>query len=160
MDRVRCRNKLRPPEGWDKIKDMVLDLNQQMRMAEVSNVISASPQEQLWAVMRCNWQRSRPIYQMRWKDKTISEELYDWILKQGYADRDLINAWRRPGYERLCCVACISKNTDHGGTCICRVPKKQRNPGVKCFNCGCTGCCSGDFSDDEDDQAKKEEKTE
>ena len=147
MSRIRRRADLRPPLGWEKVKEMVLKLNEEMRAAETTNVDANSSQEQIWAVMRYNWQRSRPIFEMRWRDKTMDNNLYEWILTQGYADRELINAWRRPGYDRLCCVSCISKKTDHGGVCICRVPKAERSKKeVRCFSCGCEGCCSGDFS--------------
>ena len=31
----------------------------------------------------------------------------------------------KPGYEKLCCINCISTNTNGGGTCVCRVPKAK-----------------------------------
>lgn len=148
MNRIRRRCDIKPPPGWDDIKDMVLSLNEDMRVAESTNNDANSSQEQLWTVLRCNWKRSRPIFEIYWKQKKISKQLYDWILNNGYADRELINAWRKPGYDRLCCVACISKNTDHGGVCLCRIPKAQRKKkDFKCIHCGCPGCCSGDYDD-------------
>ena len=157
--RIRCRKKLKPPKGWEEIKDKILELNQQMKVAESTQQYNVNTQEKIWKVMQCNWKRSRPVYEMRYKHKTMSQALYDWIISQGYADNELIQAWRKPGYDRLCCVACISKNSDHGGTCICRVPRNKRDPNIKCFHCGCPGCCSGDFSDsDEEHEDTKEEK--
>ncbi|KAH0788161.1 bud site selection protein 31 [Histomonas meleagridis] len=160
MSRIRRRRELAPPQGWDEVKDMVMELNEQMRNAENSEDTAASTQEQIWAVMRLNWKRSRPIYEMRWKKQTMSNELYEWILNQGYADRELINQWRKPGYDRLCCVSCISRNTDQGGVCICRVPRNQRsNRDLKCHNCGCPGCCSGDYLDSSEYSDEEEEET-
>ena len=152
MERVRCRNKIKPPEGWEEISELILDLNKKMREIENLKNDSKYSQEQIWEVMKLNWKRSRPVYEMKWKKKNISNELYEWILNQGFADRELINAWRIPGYDRLCCVSCISKDTNHGGTCICRVPKNQRQQNVKCFHCGCTGCCSGDFYEEKENK--------
>ena len=34
--RIRCRNKLKPPKGWDEIKQTILDLNQQMKAENFS----------------------------------------------------------------------------------------------------------------------------
>jgi bud site selection protein 31 len=148
MNRVRRRQDLKIPPGWEEVKDMILQLNDEMRIAEQADDTGKSSQEQLWAVMRANWKRSRPVFEMRWRKKTMSNQLYEWIIKSGYADGELINMWRRPGYDRLCCLACIAKNTDHGGVCVCRVPRNQRpDKLVKCFHCGCPGCCSGDYSD-------------
>lgn len=161
MSRIRRRSDLKPPPGWEEVKTMVLDLNNKMREAEMANNDARSSQEQLWRVMRCNWLRSRPIYEMRWKDKTMDNTLYEWILNQSYADRDLINAWRRPGYDRLCCVACISKKTDHGGVCMCRVPRETRkNKDIECHHCGCRGCCSGDYGDQESEYSSYYEEEE
>lgn len=158
MSRIRRKSDLRPPPGWEKVKNLILSLNEEMKVAEATNVDANSSQEQLWAVMRCNWQRSRPVFEMRWKEKTMDNTLYEWILNQGYADRELINAWRRPGYDRLCCVSCISRKTDHGGVCMCRVPKAERAvKDLKCFNCGCQGCCSGDFSSESEYEEEEEE---
>lgn len=155
-NRVRRRNQIQPPDGWEKVRDMVLDLNQKMRDVESTDNTEGSTKSQIWEVMRANWKRSRPIYEMRWKTNEISNDLYEWILKNEYADRELINAWRKPGYDRLCCVACIYKNSDHGGVCMCRVPKNQRrNKDIQCFNCGCNGCCSGDFSSESESEGSE-----
>jgi hypothetical protein len=49
----------------------------------------------------------------------MKEELFEWILHQGFADRELIAMWRKPGSERLCCVGCSSeKDPDSGCPCL------------------------------------------
>ena len=145
MDRIRRRRQSPPPEGWNAIKDMVFGLNMRMKDAENSDCEEGNVQKQLWMVHRANWERSRYVFRLRYKDKTISKELYQWIIEQRYADGDLMSYWLKPGYENLCCVACASRKTGHNGVCVCRVPLSQRaNPEVKCFNCGCGGCCSCD----------------
>jgi bud site selection protein 31 len=150
MTRIRRRSELKPPPEWESVKATVLALNDEMRRAESANVDAKSSQEQLWKVMQCNWKRSRFVFEARWRSRTMGDPVYEWILRQGYADRELINAWRRPGYDRLCCVHCISKHSDHGGVCLCRVPRAERaTKALKCFHCGCPGCCSGDYADSE-----------
>lgn len=44
------------------------------------------PSEALWPIMRISHTRSRYIYDLYYKREAISKELYDWLLKQGYAD--------------------------------------------------------------------------
>lgn len=92
-------------------------------------------------------ERNRYIFNMYYKEKKISRELYDYLVKEGYADANLIAKWRKQGYERLCCLQCIQKSSsNYGTTCICRVPKDSLPDGkvVECVNCGCHGCASCD----------------
>lgn len=76
--------------------------------------------------MRINHTRSRYIYELYYKREAISKELYDWLLKQEYADAkwvdshcyncqdtlltsalSLIAKWKKAGYDKLCCARCI-----------------------------------------------------
>jgi hypothetical protein len=71
--------------------------------------------ESIWPVFRISHQRSRYIYDLFYRRKAISRELYDFCLDQGYADKNLIAKWKKQGYERLCCLRCIqSKDTNYG----------------------------------------------
>lgn len=99
--------------------------------------------ESTWPIFRLHHQRSRYIYDLFWERHAISRELYEWCLAEGVADKHLIAKWRKPGYERLCCLRCIQpKDTAFGTMCICRVPKKQlaEDTIVECVHCGCRGC--------------------
>lgn len=103
--------------------------------------------ESLWPIFRIHHQRSRYVYEMFSKKKAISRELYEYCLREGYADGALIAKWKKQGYERLCCLRCIqSRDTNFGSTCICRVPRADLEPGriVECVHCGCRGCSSSD----------------
>ena len=42
--------------------------------------------ESLWPIMRITHTRSRYIYDLYYKREAISKELYDWLIKQEYAD--------------------------------------------------------------------------
>ncbi|CDK25048.1 unnamed protein product [Kuraishia capsulata CBS 1993] len=96
-----------------------------------------SRDDSLWEVLKINHQRSRYIYEMYYKKKLISKELYSWLGKKKVIDINLIAKWRKQGYENLCCLKCISEKT-----CICRVP--HQNDFKQCVNCGCKGCASSD----------------
>lgn len=90
---------------------------------------------------------SRYIYDLYYKREGISKALYDWLLKNNYADATLIAKWKKQGYEQLCCLRCIqTKETNFNSTCICRVPRHNMKEGqtVECVSCGCRGCASGD----------------
>lgn len=45
---------------------------------------------------------SRYIYELFYEKEAISKRLYDWLLKNGYADGNLIAKWKKQGYEKVC----------------------------------------------------------
>lgn len=98
----------------------------------------------IWPLIRLHHQRSRYIYQMYYEKKAISAEVYNFCLDQKYADAALIAKWKKPGYDKLCCLKCIQTNdTNFNTTCICRVPKKDGDDKpYECKSCGCRGCAS------------------
>jgi hypothetical protein len=51
--------------------------------------------EALWPIFRISHQRSRYIYDLYYRRKQISKELYEFCLNQGYADRNLIAKWKK-----------------------------------------------------------------
>jgi bud site selection protein 31 len=46
-------------------------------------------------VFRIHHQRSRYVYDLYYKRKIISRELYDYLLKNKYADGNLIAKWKK-----------------------------------------------------------------
>lgn len=133
--------------------------------------------ELMWPIFRIHHQRTRLVYEMYHRQKAISRDVYDYCLRERIADEKLIAKWKQvcrrrrrhalarqqttnsplirwcwrcaaqPGYERLCCLHCLStKDHTHGTTCVCRVPRAKLESGVvtECTFCGCRGCASGD----------------
>lgn len=45
---------------------------------------------------------SRYIYELYYEKEAISKQLYDWLLKNKYADAALIAKWKKQGYEKVC----------------------------------------------------------
>ena len=97
-----------------------------MRDAENESHEGKRKSESLWPIMRISHARSRYIYELYYKREAISKELYDWLLKEKYADAkqvhlycilgsyfdyshmcSLIAKWKKTGYEKLCCLRCI-----------------------------------------------------
>ena len=60
--------------------------------------------ESQWDIHRIHWKKNRFIYEMYYKNKEISKECYDWLVRLKIADQPLISKWRKPGYELLCSV--------------------------------------------------------
>lgn len=146
MPKIRTSRTKRPPEGFEDVESILDDYAKKMRDAENESHEGKRKAESLWPIMRISHSRSRYIYELYYKREAISKELYDWLLKEGYADANLIAKWKKTGYEKLCCLRCIQTRDMNyqGSTCICRVPKAQIRPGtvVECVHCGCRGCSS------------------
>merc|ERR1712137_40367 len=146
MPKVR-RSRRRPPEGWDEIEPTLDEFTEKMREAENETHEGKNKNESTWAIFRIHHQQSRYIYDLFYRRRAISRELYEYLLKEGYADKNLIAKWKKAGYEKLCCLQCIqTRDHNYGTTCICRVPKSkiEEDKVVECVSCGCRGCASSD----------------
>lgn len=148
---TKHRYKKSPPEGFDKISPILDKFAQKLKEEETKPIKVNHPKyESTWNIIRLNHQRSRYIYDLYYKKKMISKKLYEWLLVNRFADKELIAKWKKKGYENLCCLKCIqASETNQGTTCICRVPKASMNEDgehkhTRCVNCGCRGCASSD----------------
>lgn len=172
MPKVRTLRTKRPPEGFDDIEPVLLELQEKMREAVNASHEGKRKNEAQWPIFRISHQQSRYVFELFYRKKKISRELYEWLCDEGYCDNALISKWRKPGFERLCCIKCIqTTDTNHGGVCICRVPRNELHQKglVECQACGCRGCASGDSSakqiiggkkkknDGKDEEAKDED---
>ena len=157
MPPIRSRNSRKPPPaGFTDIEDTLLEYANKMRDAQNMSHEGKKKHETLWPIFQISHARSRYVYDLYYTREAISKQLYDWLLKNGYADANLIAKWKKQGYEKLCCLRCVqTKETNFQGTCICRVPKAglkrdegegagDGGPGIQCVNCGCRGCASSD----------------
>uniref|UniRef100_A0A7C9B846 Protein BUD31 homolog n=1 Tax=Opuntia streptacantha TaxID=393608 RepID=A0A7C9B846_OPUST len=145
MPKVRT-NRVKFPEGWELIEPTLQELESKMREAQLDPHDGKRKCETLWPIFKIAHQKSRYVFDLYYRRNEISKELYEFCLDQGYADRNLIAKWKKPGYERLCCLRCIQpRDHNFGTTCVCRVPKHLREEKVvECVHCGCRGCASGD----------------
>ena len=146
MPKVKTK-RLRYPKGWELLQDTLDSLQARMREAEQSDTTKLRKDELLWPIFRLHHQRTRYVYDMYYVKHEIPRECLDFAVKEGYADAALMAKWKKPGYERLCCLRCVQpKDTTFNTACICRVPKASMEEGklVECAHCGCRGCASGD----------------
>ena len=78
-----------------------------MRDAENESHEGKRKAESLWPIMRISHARSRYVYELYYKREAISRALYDWLLKEGYADAkyalEPLFLYFRPW--RLCLIA-------------------------------------------------------
>uniref|UniRef100_A0A803JBF1 Protein BUD31 homolog n=2 Tax=Xenopus TaxID=8353 RepID=A0A803JBF1_XENTR len=125
MPKVK-RSRKPPPDGWELIEPTLDELDQKMREAETEPHEGKRKVESLWPIFRIHHQKTRYIFDLFYKRKAISRELYDYCIREGYADKNLIAKWKKQGYENLCCLRCIqTRDTNFGTNCICRVPKTK-----------------------------------
>ncbi|KAJ8116747.1 hypothetical protein OPT61_g1888 [Boeremia exigua] len=137
--RTARASKKAPPDGFEDLEDTLLEFQNKMKDAENASHEGKKKYEMTWPIFQITHQRSRYIYDMYYEKEAISKQLYDYLLKNGYADAMLIAKWKKQGYEKLCCTRCIqTKETNFRSTCICRVPKDQMKENQD-IQTGCAG---------------------
>ena len=147
MPRVRTK-RTRVPKGFEELEPTLEEFEVRMKEAVVESHEGKRRSEAMWPIIKIHHQRSRYIYE-QYKSKKIDKKVYDFCIRQKYADAALIAKWKKSGYERLCCMQCIQVEDHSFGTvCICRVPKSKLADdsahAIECVKCGCHGCASGD----------------
>ena len=145
---VKTYKNIKFPDGWEIIQPQLEELQQRLRDAENEPSEGKRKPESVWPILKIHHQINRLIFNA-YQNKEISKELLNFCIRNKIADGNLIAKWKKPGYEKLCCLLCIQKkNHNFGTTCICRVPKikfDDDNRPVECLHCGCRGCASTDI---------------
>ena len=134
------------PTDFLEINDQLNMFEDMMKKVESEPNLGKRKFESSWDIYKVNHQKTLYVYNLYFKNKSMTKEVYDFIIKEGLVDKHLIMKWRKNGFEKLCCVLCSQNQSDFGGVCICRVPKsklKEAKP-VECIHCGCRGCASSD----------------
>jgi hypothetical protein len=72
--------------------------------------------EALWPIFRICHQRSRYIYDLYYRRKEISKELYEFCLNRGYADCNLIAKWKK-----VCIVGSVLSVVYCSVGCFCSI---------------------------------------
>lgn len=145
MPRIRTLTSKKPPEGWDDVVPQLEEFQSQMRDAVNEPHEGKRRNEATWPITKIHYERSRYIYELYYKKKAISKELYDFLILEKYGDASLIAKWKKPGYEFLCSLAAIDKrNANFGTTSLCRVPLHLRKAGSTgpTVSTGCISCSS------------------
>lgn len=120
-----ARNRKPPPAGFDDLEDTLLEFSNKMKDAENASHEGKKKYEVLWPIFQISHQRmscssprhweirfywllppsyltgSRYIYELYYEKEAISKELYDFLLKNKYADANLIAKWKKQGYEKV-----------------------------------------------------------
>mmetsp|Transcript_4599 Transcript_4599/g.5991 ORF Transcript_4599/g.5991 Transcript_4599/m.5991 type:complete len:276 (-) Transcript_4599:223-1050(-) len=143
----RNRTSKPPPPGYEDIEPVIEALENELRDKVKESNVGKRNSESIWPVHQINWQRSRYVYDMYYVYNRISKKVYDYCIKNKFADALLIAKWKKAGYERLCSTYVINPaNYKFGTTSICRVPMKDRGENAKTAidpTTGCMGCASG-----------------
>jgi bud site selection protein 31 len=99
--RTARASKKAPPEGFEDIEDTLLEFQNKMKDAENASHEGKKKYEMTWPIFQITHQRSRYIYDLYYEKDAISKQLYDYLLKNGYADAMLIAKWKKQGYEKV-----------------------------------------------------------
>lgn len=99
--RTARASKKAPPDGFDDIEDTLLEFQNKMKDAENASHEGKKKYEMTWPIFQITHQRSRYIYDLYYEKEAISKQLYDYLLKNGYADAMLIAKWKKQGYEKV-----------------------------------------------------------
>src|ERR1700737_1586904 len=103
MPAIRHSSKRKaPPEGFSDIETDLLIFSNKMKDAENAPSTNAPRHAAMWQIFQIAHQRSRYVYELYYEKEAISKELYEWLLKNGYADAQLIAKWKKEGYEKVC----------------------------------------------------------
>ncbi|XP_071910029.1 protein BUD31 homolog 2-like isoform X2 [Coffea arabica] len=94
MPKVKT-NRVQYPEGWELIEPTLNELQAKMREAENDPNDNKRKCEALWPIFKIAHQKSRYVFDVYYRRKEISKELFDFCLDQGYADRNLIAKWKK-----------------------------------------------------------------
>ncbi|EQL03574.1 G10 protein [Ophiocordyceps sinensis CO18] len=101
MPAIRHASKRKPPpEGFTDIENDLLIFANKMKDAQNKPPPPGPRHQALWEVFQISHQRSRYIYDLYYEKEAISKQLYDWLLKNAYADAMLIAKWKKQGYEK------------------------------------------------------------
>jgi hypothetical protein len=103
MPAIRHASKRKaPPSGFSDIEDDLLIFSNKMKDAENASTVNVPRHKVHWPIFQISHQRSRYVYELYYEKEAISKELYDWLLKNGYANAMLIAKWKKTGYEKVC----------------------------------------------------------
>lgn len=107
------RNRKPPPQGFEDIEDTLLEFDTKLKDATNATHEGKKRYETTWPIFQITHQRSRYIYDLYYEKEAISKQLYDWLLKNGYADGPLIAKWKKQGYEKVCQIIPHSCNREY-----------------------------------------------
>lgn len=101
MPKIRRNRSKPPPEGWELMEPTLEELEAKMREAECESHEGKRRVESLWSIFKIHHQRSRYVYDLFYKRKAISRQLYEYCLKERIADAALIAKWKKQGFYHL-----------------------------------------------------------
>lgn len=101
MPSIRTSRTRAPPEGFEDIADILDEYEGQMREAEAASHEGKRRTESVWPILQLAHKRTRYIYDLYYKREAISRELYDWLIKERYADAKYV-CWGVLGRAGAC----------------------------------------------------------
>lgn len=141
--RTHASRQKKPPAGFDDIRDDLEVFSIKMKDAQNAPTANVPKHQVQWPIFQIAHQRSRYVYELYYEKEAISKPLYDWLLKNGYADAMLIAKWKKQGYEKVCCVVLccdISSPPPPNTHSLCMCAWLVVCDGVLTGYCSCAAC--------------------
>merc|ERR1711976_1024194 len=122
-------------------------MGRQMKQAVMCDTAQKRNCESSWKIHRIHWEKNLFIFDLMYRRKIMSKNMFEWLIKENMADRTLIEKWRRPGFNTICSLMAIQKSShNYRTTSHCRVPIAQRPPQLAItpnVKTGCISCYAG-----------------
>ena len=80
MPRIRKKRGKKPPDGWSEIEETLLKFGEEIKEAEEEDHEGKRKPEAVWPIFQLHHRRSRFIFDLFYKKKAISRELYEYCL--------------------------------------------------------------------------------
>eukprot|EP00477_Mikrocytos_mackini_P001689 GAHX01001827.1.p1 GENE.GAHX01001827.1~~GAHX01001827.1.p1 ORF type:complete len:151 (-),score=17.70 GAHX01001827.1:123-575(-) len=132
-----------PPSGWGEIEGILIKYENKMLEIYMESSGNRSSKEMLWKISKLNKEKTLEISQIN-ISKTMAAGIA-FGVELGYIDTSLLRQCNKRGFEKLCCMNCITPQyTENLRKCICRVRSNDIVGTVftECNICGCMGCHS------------------
>lgn len=127
------------PEDYYKISNYIE--NTEIQMAALIDSFDYKIKEHInyWKIFQLNHERTKFISD-EFMNKNISKETFLYCCDKMYCDVGLRSYWKKQGYKKLCCLQCVTPQSDKKTVCKCRAVSGVKDTEFKCSYCGCSNC--------------------
>ena len=95
MPKIKTLRTKKKPAGWDTIETPLMEFQKRMRDAENAPCEGKRKPEMIWPIFRLHHQQSKYIFDLFYKKKEITRDLYEFCLREKFADAVLIAKWKK-----------------------------------------------------------------
>ena len=96
MKMPKVKKSRMPPQGYELVKRLILELENKVGEAVTDSKKGKANMESLWPIFNdyINYQRTRLIFDMYFRQRTISEEVYNYCIEKNLVDEKLLDTFK------------------------------------------------------------------